>query len=609
MTLHSEFGILTSMSYQVTARKWRPLVFEDVVGQTHVTSTLKNAIAAKHVAHAYIFSGTRGVGKTTTARILAKALNCVSPVNNNPDNKCDICDEITAGRSLDVIEIDGASNRGVDEIRNLRESVRYAPSRGKYKVYIIDEVHMLTKEAFNALLKTLEEPPPHILFVFATTEVHKVPMTILSRCQRFDFRRIALDEIIQRLRYIAQEEKVKIDDDALVIIAKKGDGSLRDAQSIFDQVRSFSGNEINTAELVRALNVVDQEIFFRTTALVRQKDVRGGIELVDEIVRNGYDLREFVGGLAEHLRNLLVVLTTESSQLVETSEPYKKRYEQEAKAFKEQDILRLMKLVNELESAIRWAPQPRFKLEAGLLQMIKMDGTVQIQDLLQQIDDLKKKVDGSSNATSLSQSTQSTHHSPVAAPAVKIVGSVSAGPLKASSLVAAAAKYSDVQYEEPAIATVFSPAAGSNSDMAARSIKTLEPVYTAAEPKFSVNEVTGKWPAFVEDVQKTRIAVWTTLSASRLLDAENGTVRISCPDEYHASSLKRNKEFLSESFHKVTGFRVTIEPVIQLAAGTHRDPERRFFAEGKPRSSNNVNPNDHPVIAAIKRELGGELVS
>ncbi len=600
MTLRSEFDILTSMSYQVTARKWRPLVFEDVVGQTHVTSTLKNAISAKRVAHAYIFSGTRGVGKTTTARILAKALNCASPVNNNPDNKCDVCEEITNGRSLDVIEIDGASNRGVDEIRNLRESVRYAPTRGKYKVYIIDEVHMLTKEAFNALLKTLEEPPPHVLFVFATTEVHKVPMTILSRCQRFDFRRIALDEIIQRLRYIAQEEKVNIDEDALVIIAKKGDGSLRDAQSIFDQVRSFSGNEINTAELVRALNVVDQEVFFRTTSLVRQKDVRGGIELVDEIVRNGYDLREFVGGLAEHLRNLLVVLTTGSSQLIETSEPYKKRYEQEAKAFKEQDILRLMRLVNELESSIRWAPQPRFKLEAGLLQMIKMDGAVQIQDLLQQIDDLKKKLDGSVNASSASQTS---HHNPIVSPAVKIVGSVSAGPLKASSLVTAATRFNDVQRPEPEVAMTFSPIRHD-----APGLKTVEPVYIVTEPKFSVNEVTGKWPAFVEDVQKTRIAVWTTLSASRLLDAGNGTVRIACPDEYHASSLKRNKEFLSESFHKVTGFRVTIEPVIQPTAA-FRETERQSSTEGTPRLSNIVNPDDHPVIAAIKRELGGELVS
>ena len=195
------------MSYQVTARKWRPMVFEDVIGQAHVTNTLKNALATNRLAHAFIFCGGRGCGKTTTARILAKAINCLHPKDSNPCNECEVCTEITNGRSMDVVEIDGASNRGVDEIRNLRESVRYAPARGKYKVYIIDEVHMLTKEAFNALLKTLEEPPPHVLFIFATTEIHKVPSTILSRCQRYDFRRITIEDIMSRLRFIAGEEK------------------------------------------------------------------------------------------------------------------------------------------------------------------------------------------------------------------------------------------------------------------------------------------------------------------------------------------------------------------------------------------------------------------
>ncbi|HEY4612563.1 MAG TPA: DNA polymerase III subunit gamma/tau, partial [Bacteroidota bacterium] len=383
------------MSYQVTARKWRPMVFEDVVGQSHVTSTLVNAIKTHRVAHAYIFSGQRGCGKTTTARILARALNCLSPNGTNPDNTCEVCLEITDGRSLDVIEIDGASNRGVEEIRNLRESVRYTPSRGKYKIYIIDEVHMLTKEAFNALLKTLEEPPAHVVFMFATTEIHKVPATILSRCQRFDFRRIATDEIIARLKFIAQEEKITIDDDALLIVAKKGDGSLRDAQSIFDQVRAFCGNTIGVKDAQTVLNVVDLDLYFRVTDLIKAKDVRGGIDLIDEIIRNGYDIREFLIGLSEHLRNLLVVSTTQSTQLVETSEPHRKRYQAEAAHFSENDLLRLIKLVLELEGSIRWSSQPRYKLEAGLLQMIKMHGAVRVDELLKQIDDLKKKISNS----------------------------------------------------------------------------------------------------------------------------------------------------------------------------------------------------------------------
>ena len=278
------------MDYQVTARKWRPMIFDDVVGQGHVTSTLRNAIASNRVAHAYLFSGTRGCGKTTTARILARALNCSAPVNQNPDNTCVICKEIIDGRSMDVIEIDGASNRGVDEIRNLRDSVRYAPTHGKYKIYIIDEVHMLTKEAFNALLKTLEEPPVHVVFVFATTEVHKVPMTILSRCQRFDFRRIAVDEIIKTLSTIAKAEQITIDDESLMIIAKRAEGSLRDSESIFDQVRAFCGNDIKASDLLKAFNVVDLEMYFRVTEFLKTKNAGAAVALVDEIMKNGYDL-------------------------------------------------------------------------------------------------------------------------------------------------------------------------------------------------------------------------------------------------------------------------------------------------------------------------------
>ena len=293
------------MTYQVTARKWRPQVAEDVVGQSHVTTTLRNAIATNRLSHAYIFSGPRGVGKTTTARILAKAINCLHAQNADPDNTCDICREITEGRSVNVFEIDGASNRGVDEIRNLRESVRYAPAKGKYKVYIIDEVHMLTKEAFNALLKTLEEPPPYTLFIFATTEIHKVPATILSRCQRFDFRRISIQEIIGRLRYIASEEKIIIDDNALLLIAKRADGSMRDAQSIFDQIISYCGEKIVAEQIIQMLNVVDEETFFRTTEIITAKDAKAALLLVDMIVNRGVDMREFLQGIIEDRKSVV----------------------------------------------------------------------------------------------------------------------------------------------------------------------------------------------------------------------------------------------------------------------------------------------------------------
>ncbi|CUT05341.1 DNA polymerase III subunit gamma/tau, partial [Candidatus Kryptonium thompsonii] len=386
------------MAYLVTARKWRPSKFSEVVGQEHVTATLLNSLKLGRVAHAYIFAGPRGIGKTTVARILAKAINCLNPQDYEPCNECEMCVEISNGRSIDVLEIDGASNRGIDEVRDLRESVRYTPTKAKYKVYIIDEVHMLTKEAFNALLKTLEEPPPHILFIFATTEPHRVPSTILSRCQRFDFRRIEIQKIIERLKLIAQQDKIQIDDDSLFTIAKKANGSLRDALSIFDQVVSFCGEKIKFEDVIKALNIIDQEIFFRVTDIVKEKNIKAGLELVDEITKLGYDFQEFLTGLSEHLRNFLVVITTKSTELIEATEYYKSRYISQANNFTESDIIRMLKIVNDAEASIKWAPQPRLKLEMVITQLASLDSAVKIQELLAKIEELEKYLNSSGGA-------------------------------------------------------------------------------------------------------------------------------------------------------------------------------------------------------------------
>ena len=602
------------MSYQVTARKWRPLVFEDVVGQSHVTNTLRNAIASNRLAHAYIFSGVRGTGKTTTARILAKAINCLSPKDSNPDNECEICKEITAGRSLDVIEIDGASNRGVEEIRNLRESVRYTPSRGKYKVYIIDEVHMLTKEAFNALLKTLEEPPEHVIFIFATTEAHKIPMTILSRCQRFDFRRISIEEIAANLRSVAKGEGMTIDEEALMIVAKKGDGSLRDAQSIFDQIRSFCGNTITAGDVLKVLNVVDQELFFRVTDLIKARDAKGGIQLVDEIVKSGYDLREFLGGLSEHLRNLLVVLTTETTELVETSEPYRKRYKEEAKIFRQNDILRLLKLVNELEQSIRWSPQPRFKLEAGLLQMIKLEQSVQIDVLLNQINELKKKLSSGVSGTHGTVTSERLAPSQDSSSELKVVGSVSAGRLRSASAIAPSSGAVSKEFSRPA-ASVPTPAKTPSLDSGgapADSTETMKVVESTR--RITAEEAFEQWSQWVGEVRKTKIGIGTILGATHILDVEDGALRISCPDDYHFSSLKRHKEFLVESFHKVTGFKLRIEPVLNTNPGNGHGTQPAASNTATPSqpapeaARGNTGGDQHPVILALRRELGAEPV-
>src|SRR5512135_2943846 len=295
------------MSYQVLARKWRPQVFEDVVGQGHITRTLQNAIASGRLAHAFLFSGPRGVGKTTTARILAKALNCAEGPTPRPCGKCDSCVETAAGTSVDVIEIDGASNRGIEHIRELREAVKYAPVGGKNKVYVIDEVHMLTNEAFNALLKTLEEPPPHVIFIFATTEPQKIPATIHSRCQRYGFKRIALSEIAAKLREIATKEGITVSEQGLVMIARAAEGSMRDSQSLLDQALSYSGMTIADRDLQTILGAVAQETLRTFADGLFAQDAAVLLGQVDQLLEQGQDMRQFLVGLVEHIRNLIVI--------------------------------------------------------------------------------------------------------------------------------------------------------------------------------------------------------------------------------------------------------------------------------------------------------------
>jgi DNA polymerase-3 subunit gamma/tau len=295
------------LSYLVLARKWRPQTFEEVVGQRPITQALQNAIGTQRVAHAYLFAGPRGVGKTSVARILAKALNCQEGPTAHPCDHCSFCKEVREGISVDVLEIDGASNRGINEIRELRENVRYLPSKNKYKVYIIDEVHMLTPEAFNALLKTLEEPPPHVIFVFATTEPHKIPLTILSRCQRYDFKRIPLGSILEQLKKIAAQEGMEISDQSLHLIAREAEGSMRDAQSLLDQVISFSGQKVSDEEVIEVLGVVDRKILHEAIRALTDGDGGRLLQIVEEVHSFGYDLREFCEELARLGRDLLVL--------------------------------------------------------------------------------------------------------------------------------------------------------------------------------------------------------------------------------------------------------------------------------------------------------------
>src|SRR5574341_243253 len=362
------------MSYQVLARKWRPQVFEDVVGQAHITRTLQNAITTNRLAHAFLFSGPRGVGKTTTARILAKALNCKEGPTPSPCGKCDSCLETAAGSSVDVVEIDGASNRGIEHIRELREAVRYAPVGGKYKVYVIDEVHMLTNEAFNALLKTLEEPPPHVIFVFATTEPQKIPPTIHSRCQRYGFKRVAIHEVIERLRTIAGAEGIKITQQGLAMIARAAEGSMRDSQSLLDQAVSYGGMEISDEDLQITLGSVAQEALLKFAAELLSKDGAGLLKQVDALLEQGQDLRQFLSGVVEHVRNLIVIkVAGDPGRIIELSAADIEAIRRQAAPAGTEQLLMLFDSLSRTLDEMRWSPHQRFTLEIGLMKACNLE--------------------------------------------------------------------------------------------------------------------------------------------------------------------------------------------------------------------------------------------
>lgn len=370
------------MSYIVLARRWRPQGFDDLIGQDAIVKTFKNALSGGKTVHAYLFSGPRGVGKTSTARILAKALNCINGHVSEPCGKCQHCTAITEGSSIDVIEIDGASNTQVESVRELREAVKYAPSSGRYKIYIIDEVHMLSISAFNALLKTLEEPPPHVIFIFATTEPKKIPSTILSRCQHHPFRKIPKDKIKGQLRKIAGTEAINIRESSLEMIAKASDGSMRDALTLLDQVSSFS-DDITEKEVQVLLGLPEAEIILSLSETILSGDISKTLSMIKELTERGYDLRSLTKELVEHFRNIAVVKVTGDAEgfLEFTEEEVKQMKQQAAKVSIEELTLLLTELLR-LEGEVRIAVNPRYTLELGLLRMSFVKGMTSISDIL-----------------------------------------------------------------------------------------------------------------------------------------------------------------------------------------------------------------------------------
>ena len=385
------------MSYQALYRKWRPTAFSDVKGQDHIVTTLRNQIKSDRIGHAYLFCGTRGTGKTTIAKIFAKAVNCEHPIDGNPCGECPACKAIAAGTSMNVIEIDAASNNGVDNIREIRDEVQYSPTEGKYKVYIIDEVHMLSIGAFNALLKTLEEPPSYVIFILATTEAHKIPITILSRCQRYDFHRISIETISDRLSELMKAENINVEERAIRYIAKAADGSMRDALSLIDQCIAFYlGQDLKYENVLEVLGAVDTAVFENMLALIMSSDAAGCMQLIEQLIMQGRELGQFVNDFIWYLRNLMLIRTSDDDEIMEVIDASAERIEalkEEAKMVNVDVIMRYIRILSELSGQIKYSSQKRVLIEIALIKLAKPAMERDVSSLNNRIAILEKKIE------------------------------------------------------------------------------------------------------------------------------------------------------------------------------------------------------------------------
>ena len=578
------------MSYVVLARRWRPMKFEEVVAQSHVTTTLINAIKKDRLASAYLLCGPRGVGKTTTARIFAKAINCEKGPTPTPCNECSSCTEITGSRSLDVFEIDGASNRGIDEVRTLRENLRYAATRGKYKIYIIDEVHMLTTEAFNALLKTLEEPPAKVLFIFATTEPHKVPATILSRCQRYDFRRIPLNDIVQQLQNICTSEKINIDEKSLFLIARKSDGSLRDSQSLLDQAVSFCGQEIKIKEMSELLGIIDQELFFESSDCISNKDVVVGLQLVEKIFNHGYDMAEFLNGLAEHFRNMLIVRATDNLDLLEGMETYGEKYKEAAQSFSETDLLRLIQLATDTAYQVKRSSNPKLLLEMLIVKMIKMGKSVELDDLLSNLNNLE--------SASESKSETST----------KIVNKSEQPQVKTEPV--------EITQEKPVVKD-------GNGDYKApqKNPGNQNPEPPDMNAVVSLEKIKNDWSEIIDAVKSKKIHLGSFLNEGYPTGVHDGTLEISFGKEngFHINTIKQNRQLIQEIILEKTGFKLKINCKTNESEEFNKAPkEQRVDDEPEVQEIKEIkvqevaddkNTLQIPIVKKVIELFDGEIIS
>ena len=546
------------MSYLVLARKYRPQAFDQVIEQVHITRTLTNAISAGRVAHAILFSGPRGTGKTTVARILAKAMNCKEGPTPQPCNICRSCNEITAGHAIDVFEIDGASNNSVDQIRELRENVKYMPAHSPYKIYIIDEVHMLSTAAFNALLKTLEEPPSHVMFMFATTEPHKIPITILSRCQRYDFRRIGLESISTHMASLCRREGFEMADESLGLIAREAGGSMRDALSLLDQLMTCAQGLVTHEQVLDILGVIDRKIIFDLAASILNADIHVALDLLDDVYDRGHDMKKLYADLLEHFRNLLVAaMGNKIEKLVDLPSGEIEQLVTQAKPLSVGTLNQMFDMLFKAEVSIRMSPQPKLALEMILIRLLQTKPALPIDVLIDKLDALRQEV------------------SPGEHPPKNDVEPSSSGPEVQSSPAGSAEK--------------------------------LEESRTGADVGSPVNESSGNadqmWKQICEIISQKNPSLAANLVKCRLKNSAERFLEIDVPDNGFTVNMiqrEKNKAVLQQVCTEVFGHKQNIRLTASKSMGDHNQKKKNNQLKQKALS--------HPLVADAIEIFDGKLI-
>ena len=591
------------MPYQVLSLKWRPQTFADLVGQKHVSQTLINAFKKDRVAQAYALTGPRGVGKTTTARIIAKALNCKSLQNFDPCNGCSNCKEISDGRNIDVIEIDGASNRGIEEIRTLREQIKYPPMSSSYKVYIIDEVHMLTTQAFNALLRTLEEPPSHGKFILATTDAHKIPSTIISRCQRFDFRRISNNDIKDRLSMILDDEKIVSDSETLNAISMKADGSMRDALSLLDQVIAYAGENISIDSVSIILGVIPIELYFSYSDAILYKDNKSMIDILAKLKKSGYPLDDIIFGLNNHFRDLLIssAISKDSNSNININDVDK--YLQSAKKWDSNFLLKISIIINEMEMTLKKISQPSIFFEMNSLKFIEMNTSGSIKKSESPILDSTNNADKNNQDTKNLIIKTNNFDNPET---LKIEKNSVEKNNEAQIAPAEVQKHID-NLEKPATSIEYSSSnsakpAEITSDEKNDNIKAVD----KTDIQITLHNIIDKWPMLIEKISKERPSISTVLEYCKPVNLNNNIINLKMRGlpKFQAENLKNNSRLIEDCLKLIFNEKLNIK-----IDWEESDPQSKpAFAQRNEPTNENAIKHQEDLQSKVIEIFDGEIL-